>query len=295
MKKLWLLVMLMCSVQVHACDDTLLALLTASDPSSEFSLAIRKLNTQITLLGTELNSPTGKDVDVLVQELMTAWLALSNRYNVNPPEIAKDDPQWAGKMAEAARRIGNISLLIEKKNLPQAHLECLALSGYLARFFDSVGMSPLKRSFLKASELFIVLDTACRSRDQKALLQGIEDLGQFLATFSARLATDTRVSFQKTANSLGELRTEVATSSEIDWSGKAQSKIDEARNHFQQFRARLLMNEWFPNIRVSNASQPNSMTASSPVDDAVASATVSAGGSATEEVTPSPATTSETP
>ncbi|HNV72488.1 MAG TPA: hypothetical protein PKO06_22455, partial [Candidatus Ozemobacteraceae bacterium] len=248
--KVWLVILLLLgSVPVQACDDTLLALLTASDPNSEFSVSIRKLNAQIAALGAVLNESPDQDVSSLVEQLMTAWLEFSNRYNVNPPEIAREDPDWTGKMAEAAKRIGRISLLIDQKNRFQAHLECLQLSGYLARFFDIVTMSPLKRSFLKAAEKYIALDKACQMKDVPTLQAGLVDLETFLATYTPMLATATRASFEKTLTALRDVRGTLASTTDAAWADATQLKIDAARNQFQQFRARLLMNEWFPNIK----------------------------------------------
>ena len=233
-----------------ACDDTLLALLTSSDPQSEFSQSIRQFNRDITSLGTALNNRSETDYSPLMQKLMTSWMNFSNKYNVNPPELARNDPRWTAKMAEAAQRIGQLGLLVEKRDYPAAHQSCLDLNGYLGRFFEMVGVSPLKRKFLQAADLFNCLDKACAANDPVALKKGVADLDLYLPTFAPQLATETLNSLARSQDALIELKTLIASSTpgeKLD--ERVQTKIDLARDLFNNFRARLLVNEWFPGLQ----------------------------------------------
>lgn len=230
---------------VRACDDTLIALMTANDPNSAFSQGIREFNRCLNLLGTSLKYNELDAVPGNMLKVMEAWLAFSNKFNVNPPEAAREDITWAAKMNEAAERIGRIRKLIEDKKYTEAHDAVLSLSGRLGIFFEAVGMSPIKRRFLTGSELLIRLEQDRLGEKLEGMKSTCASLTAWLKEFRPSLASDAVPPFDRTMDAISRIEAalgEDPASATMKLAGLV--KFVEA--NLLDLRARVLMREWFP-------------------------------------------------
>lgn len=230
---------------VHACDDTLIALLTASDPNSAFSQGIREFNRSLSLLGTSLNARKTDELPAHIEKVMETWLAFSNKFNVNPPEVARGDTAWSAKMNETADRIGQIRKLIAGEKIGEAHEAVLSLSGRLGMFFEAVGMSPIKRLFLRGSDLLTRLEqdrVAFRFTEMKTTCASLTD---WLNGFRPTLASDALPPFDRTIQVVSRLSLELG-----DAPASQPAQIEELVKNIEanviDLRARVLMREWFP-------------------------------------------------
>ncbi len=241
-----LLVLLFASVlPAGACDDTLISLMTANDPNSAFSLGIKEFNRSLNLLGTALRYNELDAVPGHLVKVMEAWLAFSNKFNVNPPEAAREDIAWAAKMSETAERIGRIRRLIEEKKHVEAHDAVLALSGRLGIFFEAVGMSPIKRRFLIGSELLIRLEQDRVGSRFENMKSTCASFTAWLTEFRPTLASDALAPYDRIIDAAGRLDIMLdgdpaSSSRQIE----ALVKLIEAS--VLDLRARVLMREWFP-------------------------------------------------
>lgn len=232
---------------LRACDDTLMTLLTASDPKSEFSRGIRQFNRDLTGLGTALKEHRDSEVEGMLGKVMDSWMQLSNRFSVSPPDEARGDPDWVAKMQDTATRIGSIRKAIKAGESMQAHNEVLALSNHLGNFFDSVKMSESYRLFLRMSDLFFQLEQLSPAGDPQAMRPVVASLTGFLRDLEPRLASETRASHRASLAALGALDATLAsqTSSQAARAGMIQT----AKDDYLSLRSHILMMEWFPAVQ----------------------------------------------
>lgn len=140
------------SSAVFSCDDTLIVLLTARNPKSEFAKTIRKFNTDLSILGTALKEGKKNNYQAELNNVMKSWLDFSKTYMTNPPEEAKNDRNWVKKTSHTAKIIGEIRQDTLKGNYYEAHNKVLGLSGYLGKFFEAFGVSAEKQIFVTVSD-----------------------------------------------------------------------------------------------------------------------------------------------
>ena len=62
---------------LFACDDTLIMLLTAKNPNSEFSKSIRTFMNSLTVLGTALKYTPKESYNPEVEGMLSAWMDFS--------------------------------------------------------------------------------------------------------------------------------------------------------------------------------------------------------------------------
>ncbi|HNS08424.1 MAG TPA: hypothetical protein PKN29_01930, partial [Candidatus Ozemobacteraceae bacterium] len=134
-----------------ACDDTLVMLLTAQNPASEFSKTIRSFTNTLTVLGSALKEQKKASYDSEMKQVMDSWLEFSKRYMTSPPEEARNDRQWAEKTSNTAKFIGDIRRLVAENKFSDAHNKTLELSGRIGTFFEAFGVSDEKQIFIKTS------------------------------------------------------------------------------------------------------------------------------------------------
>ncbi|HEY9071677.1 MAG TPA: hypothetical protein VIV61_15555 [Candidatus Ozemobacteraceae bacterium] len=241
-----------------ACDDTLLALMTANDPNSEFSQGIREFNRSLAELGSALKADKPDDLDGKLEKVMESWLAFSNRFNVNPPEVARLDVAWPAKMRETAERVGRIrKLMQEGKHLP-AHDEILSLSGRLGMFFEAVGMTDLKRRFLACSEILTRLEQDRLAGRLSGVRASCASLTAWLVDFRPKLASDAIPPFERSLQAAAELDAVLAGTENASPSARVEELAKQIDANVLDLRARVLMREWFPPApdRASGTEQP---------------------------------------
>ncbi|NLI77622.1 MAG: erythromycin esterase family protein [Candidatus Riflebacteria bacterium] len=241
------------ALPLGACDDTLMTLLTASDPKSEFSRGIRQFNRDLTGLGTALKERRDTEVEGLLGKVMESWLQLSNRFSISPPDEARGDPGWAAKMQDTATRIGSIRKAIQAGETFQAHNEVLALSNHLGNFFDSVKMSESYRLFLRMSDLFFQLEQLSPAGDPQAMRPVVASLTGFLRDLEPRLASEARPPYRAAVATLDALDATLAsqTTSQAVRAGLIQN----AKDDYLSLRSRILMMEWFPAVQPPGGSR----------------------------------------
>ncbi len=252
------------SLPVEACDDTLISLMTSNDPNSAFSQGIKEFNRSLNLLGTSLKYKEFDAVPGYLVKVMEAWLAFSNKFNVNPPEVAREDITWSAKMNEAAERIGRIRKLVEEKSYTEAHDAVLALSGRLGIFFEAVGMSPIKRRFLTGSELLIRLEHDRIGNRFRGMKSTCASFTAWLTEFRPTLASDALAPYNRIIDVVGRLDA-LLDEDPASFSRKLEAHVKVIEACVMDLRARVLMREWFPPAPPNDPGKTGS--ASSPLNN----------------------------
>ena len=231
--------------QAIACDDTLVLLLTAQNPGSEFSRIIRNFNANLTELGLALNTKNEKAIPENLKAVMDAWLDFTQKYSVNPPSEAKNDLNWANKMRKTGQAIGKIRKMIKNQQIVEAHDSVLALSGTIGGFFEAFGVSSEKQLFIKASTNLTQLEQYLLRKDYKQVDSLIIKLKEDLANFKAYLPENEKSSFARTQKLLAEIGENTSDT-------KNYEKLELLKTGFNELRSHILMKEWFPGLAEPN-------------------------------------------
>ncbi len=236
-----------------SCDDTLVMLLTAKNPTSEFSKSIRSFMNNLTVLGTALKYSQKDDYSTELTGVLDSWLDFSKKYMTNPPEEAKNDRQWIEKMSKTAKKIGEIRKLINIKKYSDAHNDVLELSNTIGSFFESVGVTDEKQVFITASadindlQRLISKKEYIEAKNQihNKIIRDLNDFEKYLKEEEDKsIASNT----SKIINSISfEIENNKAPE-EID------KKISMLRTSFEELRSRILMEEWFSDDEVQKES-----------------------------------------
>jgi hypothetical protein len=232
---------------VTACDDALLLLLTASDPESDFTKAIRALNQEIGNLGETLNLRRQENYASYLEKLMESWMQFSNRFSVNPPEMAKNDAKWPDKMKDIGMSIGGIRKAIHETHIQQAHDETLALSVKILNLFEAVNMSSIKRAFLYGSRLLEQLGQSRAKRDPETFGVYLGQFNELLATFTPQISSLTASTHHKMVLTLKVLKGSTTTPESFD-NPQIPFFLTELEHGFKHLRTLTLAREWFPGI-----------------------------------------------
>ncbi len=240
-KKIILFLIFCCFIQntIFACDDTLVMLLTAKNPTSEFSKSIRSFMNSLTVLGTALKYTPKDDYSTELNEVLNTWLEFSKKYMTNPPEEAKNDRNWISKMSSTAKKIGEIRKLINKKQYLDAHNGVLELSNTIGTFFEAIGITDEKQVFIVASA--DINDLQRKKSNSEAfktiekLKQDLESFKKYISSEDLSIASNTAILIDSISHSLNKNESK----EEID---KTVSKL---RTSFEELRSRILMKEWF--------------------------------------------------
>jgi len=236
------------SEKIFSCDDTILNFFVADNPSDLFCKNVLDLNSSLSALGSALNNQSSGQYDKLLQELMGKWVGFSAQYTINPPELVKNDENWFAKMKEIGERIGRIRQLISENDVKQAHQEVLDLSGFLVKLFESVEISEVKKTFLRGTELLAAMESAASSQKYPQVRASLASFSQLLATFTPLISSASQVFFETLSKNLKDIETCLETAS-----GPSQQlllHIDESSRTFSNLRARILAQEWFPQINI---------------------------------------------
>lgn len=228
------------------CDDTLVMLLTAQNPGSEFSRVIRSFNSDLTVLGLALKAMEKVSYDQEMAKVMDSWLEFTKKYMTNPPEEARNDLRWADKTSATARSIGEIRRLINEKKFTEAHDRVLELNGKMGAFFEAFGVSDEKQLFISASTNLTNLERALLGDDKAASVHLVQELTRNLESFTPLLGdkTDNR------KDDAHKLLLELAADIELNSSLKAlDAKQQQLRTIFEELRSQILMREWFPGLK----------------------------------------------
>ena len=227
---------------LFACDDTLVMLLTAKNPTSEFSKSIRAFMNSLTVLGTALKYTTKDDYSNEIEGTLNAWMEFSKKYMTNPPEEAKNDRFWVEKMASTARKIGEIRKLVNIKRYSEGHNKVLELSNTIGTFFEAVGISDEKQVFLTASADLNDLQRFIDNKSKNEADEKLKKLKQDLESFSKYLTEDDALITSNTANIITSISKDLFDNKpfiEID------KKVSKLKTSFEELRSRILMQEWF--------------------------------------------------
>ncbi|MFZ5950307.1 MAG: hypothetical protein ACOYXC_06360 [Candidatus Rifleibacteriota bacterium] len=236
-------------VSLTACDDTLVMLLTAKNPNSEFSKSIRKVATYLSNLGATLKAGMKKDYSVEMKNVMDAWLEFTMKYMTNPPEEARGDKNWAEKTRKTSEVIGQIRKMIENGERLKAHDRVLELSSEIGKFFEAVGITPEKQLFIETSANLTILEQKILADDKAASLKSMASLTANLAEFKQIIP---EVASQ-TAIQLGEKMQALKQMIEISSRTTALDPASvELRTMFDELRSHVLMKEWFPETTEPN-------------------------------------------
>ena len=227
----------------RGCDETLVMLLTAKNPNSEFSVQIRRVAIVLSQLGATLKAGLKEDYSKELQMVMDAWLGFATRYMNNPPDEAKTDRNWAEKTRQTAEEIGRIRKLILEGERLKAHDRVLELSSRIGTFFEAYGISPEKKLFLDASNNLTILEQKLLAKQPQPALSAIASLSINLADF-IKIIPDTASS---TATNLeikiGNLEKAIQESPNLRL---LDQQATELRSMFEELRSHILMKEWFP-------------------------------------------------
>lgn len=231
------------SSQANACDDTLIMLLTAKNPTSEFSKTIRSFTNDLTILGTTLKAGGKDNYDPELKKVMESWLEFSKRYLTNPPEEAKNDPNWVEKTSQTARSIGEIRLLLNSKKIYEAHNLVLEMSSRIGAFFEAFGVSDEKKLFILASTNLTNLERYLLQNDMKESAAIILILEDILASYRPVLPETALAAHLEAAELLKLLAQGLASNQQATELDIALQKL---KSTFEELRSHILMREWFP-------------------------------------------------
>ena len=227
---------------LFACDDTLIMLLTAKNPTSEFSKSIRSFMNSLTVLGTALKYTPKESYDTEIEGMLSAWMEFSKKYMTNPPEEAKNDRQWVEKMNNTAKKIGEIRKQVNTKDFLKAHNNVLELSNTIGSFFEAVGITDEKQVFIAASADLNDLQRLISSQQNQEAQEKLLKIKNDLENFKKYISEDDLSSASNTAaliDSVSKLLNEKESADGIDMT------ISKLRTSFEELRSRILMNEWF--------------------------------------------------
>ncbi|MBR4569984.1 MAG: hypothetical protein IKO19_04880 [Candidatus Riflebacteria bacterium] len=227
---------------LFACDDTLVMLLTAKNPTSEFSKSIRNFMNSLTLLGTALKYTPKDSYDTEVEGMLSAWMEFSKKYMTNPPEEAKNDLHWVEKMNDTAKKIGEIRKLVNNKEFLKAHNGVLELSNTIGTFFEAVGITDEKQVFITVSANLNDLQRLVESKLYKESKEKLVSIQKDLDNLKKYTSEDDISSASNTAmliNTVNQALESNQPSEEIDIT------VSKLRTSFEELRSRILMQEWF--------------------------------------------------
>ena len=233
---------LIASAPVYSCDDTLVMLLTAKNPTSEFSKTIRTFMNSMTVLGTALKYTQKDDYSTEVNGAMDAWLEFSKKYMTNPPEEAKNDKQWREKMSTTARKIGEIRKLVNNKQYLEAHNNVLELSNTIGTFFEAVGITDEKQIFLTTSADLNDLQRMIETKSTNDAVNQLQKLVADLDAFKKYITEDDASAAQNTAAIIDSISESIKKNSSPE---ELDQNVSKLRISFEELRSRILMQEWF--------------------------------------------------
>ncbi len=230
---------------LSACDDTLVMLLTAQNPASEFSRTIRAFTNDLTILGTALKAGEKDPYDQELNKVMASWLEFSKRYMNNPPEEAVNDARWVEKTSRTAKSVGEIRKLISGKAYGEAHNQVLELSSGLGAFFEGFGISGEKQLFIKASAKLTLLEKNILTSGFENSRLLIAELNELLQEFEKIAPKAASASNQDAKKLLLRLENEIDRQIPPQELDKTCQLIKTA---FEEQRSQILLQEWFPEI-----------------------------------------------
>ncbi len=231
------------TVPAIACDDTLVMLLTAQNPASEFSKTIRSFTNTLTVLGSALKEQKKTSYDNEMKQVMDSWLEFSKRYMTSPPEEARNDRQWAEKTSNTAKFIGDIRRLLTENNIAEAHNKVLELSGRIGTFFEAFGVSEEKQIFIKTSGNLTNLERLVLAADFTGAASLTVELGANLNEFVPLLNGSFTADIAAAGKLIADISNGIASRTapaELD------KHIQELKISFESLRSHILMREWFP-------------------------------------------------
>lgn len=244
-KIIFLALLILIAQSTQACDDTLIMLLTAQNPSSQFSQVIRSFSTDLTALGLALNDGLEDQFNEKMAKVMSAWLEFSKIYMNSPPEEATSDRNWPRKMTDTARSIGQIRKLVAAGNSLEAHDKVLELSSRLGTFFESFGVSSEKQLFIDISANLISLERAAIAEKADEASNLIQQLSKNFDELRPMVPEMAKANADKTLQLIKRLA-HMFQNGEVNVS--AETQILELRTLFEELRSHILMMEWFPEV-----------------------------------------------
>jgi hypothetical protein len=259
-------------------------LLTSRNPGSEFSLAIREFSRHLASLGEALSARQLAGLPSLLEHTMTAWMEFSNRFGLNPPPEARGDQEWPNKIRQAGEALGQIRMAMQAGEIQTAHDRVLALSGTLGSFFTHTELSPTRRAFLQAAEAFTNLERSRLARDLPAIGLGLASVSHVLNDLDGLAGSASRPLLQPVHESLTQCWSDAGLApsdflppsaphppasmtalsphpegtvasfpppppgpSPVDFDTLGSS-LSFVNNRILELRARMLLDEWFPNL-----------------------------------------------
>jgi vacuolar-type H+-ATPase catalytic subunit A/Vma1 len=226
-----------------ACDDTLVMLLTAKNPTSEFAKVIRTFTNDLTTLGTALKKGERTEYTPELAKVMDSWLEFSKRYLNNPPEEARNDLKWAEKTSQTAKTIGEIRRMVNEKRFSDAHNLVLDLSSRIGSFFEASGISDENQLFIDSSSQLTLLEKNILEQKPQDTLQIIAKLENTLGQYSGILPEVASGSFVMANSLLQQLKSETGQNKSALEQDKTFQQLKAA---FEELRSHILMREWFP-------------------------------------------------
>ncbi|GAB4276603.1 MAG: hypothetical protein Kow0029_18730 [Candidatus Rifleibacteriota bacterium] len=240
-----ILFFLLINTSLSACDDTLITLLTARNPESEFSKTIRAFTSTLSELGNALKLANKKDYTPELEKTMNAWMDFTSKYMTNPPEEARNDRRWAQKMQDTSHMIGKIRKLISQENIADAHNLVLELSSKIGSFFEAVGISDEKKLFIDVSSNLTSLEQMILTRNKQEAMALSASLSIYLNDFTKLIPEQARQTASETEQKISSFIANLENSSDTT---TLDPEVLELRSMFEELRSHVLMKEWFPEI-----------------------------------------------
>lgn len=243
---------LILSVNCFACDDTLIMMLTAKDPSGEFSKVMRAFSSDLTNLGLALNANRKEVFSKRMEKVMFSWLEFSKAYSFNPPPEARNDKQWIAKIKKTSVAIGKIRKYVSMGNHIDAHDAVLDLSSKMGMFFEGFGISDEKQMFIDASASLTRLRMHTHKNNSKEMTVSINELQSSLEKFDKYLPKEGNEAKLRATNLLASITSQINSNTNTN---EMELLLDKADTTFKELRSHILMKEWFSQPNTENTTE----------------------------------------
>ena len=237
-----LMLFIITSTYLFACDDTLIMMLTAKNPAGEFSKVIRAFSSNLTNLGLALDQNKVEDIPINLKNVMASWLNFTKAYACNPPKEARNDTNWISKIKKTSKEIGLIRSLVTTGKRLKAHDMVLDLSSKMGMFFEGFGISKEKQMFIDTSAHLTRFEMFFRQNNKEKMKLNLKQLKQDLNKFQKSLPKEAQESNLRAKNILASITWQL--NNKIN-SASMTILIDKSKTTFQELRSHILMKEWF--------------------------------------------------
>ncbi|MFZ2958673.1 MAG: hypothetical protein WA705_17425 [Candidatus Ozemobacteraceae bacterium] len=178
---------LLSGVPGFSCDVNLVSLITGENPSDAFSLTIIKLASETRALGQAISDPDTAKKNMVT--LMKTWVEFDNRFSQTPPEWAKTDSEWNGKIKSVADFIGRINTDLQAGKTEMTHGKVLRLSEQIFHLLDTMPTGERQKCLMRIFRRFVEFAEAFETQDGKKFGEDLHELSADISVLKTLMAS----------------------------------------------------------------------------------------------------------